>query len=81
MTHFAYIINYNEAIFGSNGTARSKSPGMLTTSTKSTRSTYSLATSTNRIANRHMKVPGFQSEGCRAGGSIRNAEGVVTIGP
>ena len=30
------------------------------------------------IQNGHTHVPGFQLEGCRAGGSIRNAEGVVT---
>ena len=30
------------------------------------------------LQNGHTHVPGFQSEGCRPGGSIRNAEGVVT---
>ena len=30
------------------------------------------------LQNGHTHVPGFQSEGCRARGSIRNAEGVVT---
>ena len=50
-------------------------PCMSTTSIRSTRLKPSSTAST--FQNRHTHVPGFQLE-CRARGSIRNAEGVMT---